>query len=99
MPAQSGVEVKLYPCSGNQMPCSQMISMNMSPPRPTAARKLDSVPNVNARMRNKPSRNIGFSTRLSTSANAVRNAAPSASAESTNGLVHPIGSDLYGSMP
>ena len=99
MPAHSGVDVKLYPCSGNQIPCSQMMSMNMSPPRPTAARKLDSVPKVNARMRNNPRRNMGFSTRLSITANPARNTAPSPSAESTNGLVQPIGSDLYGSIP
>ena len=41
------------------MPCSQMISMNIRPPRATAERKLESVPNVNARIRNSGSRNIG----------------------------------------
>ena len=33
MPAHSGVCSKLKPCCGSQMPCSQMISMNISPPR------------------------------------------------------------------
>src|SRR4029078_11295116 len=41
------------------MPWSQMMSMNMSPPRATAERKVESVPNVNARMRKSGSRNIG----------------------------------------
>ena len=41
------------------MPCSQMISMNISPPRATAERNVESVPNVKARMRNSGRRNIG----------------------------------------
>ncbi len=92
MPAHSGVALKLYPCSGSQIPCSQMISMNISPPRPTAARKLDIVPNVKARMRNSGSRNMGLGTLLSTTTNQQRNAAPRTSSESTHGLVQPIGS-------
>ena len=41
------------------MPCSQMISMNIRPPRPRAARNVEMVPNVKALMRNKLSRNMG----------------------------------------
>ena len=59
MPAHSGVEVNEYPCRGSQMPCSQMMSMNISPPRARADRKLDSVPKVNARIRSSSRRNIG----------------------------------------
>ena len=33
IPAHNGVRAKSYPCSGNQMPCSQMMSMNIRPPR------------------------------------------------------------------
>jgi hypothetical protein len=36
-----------------------MISMNIRPPRPRAARKVEMVPNENALMRNRLSRNIG----------------------------------------
>ena len=36
-----------------------MISMNISPPRATAARNVDIVPNVNALIRNSGRRNIG----------------------------------------
>ena len=44
MPAHSGVAQKLYPCSGSQIPCSQMISMNINPPRLSEARKLAMLP-------------------------------------------------------
>jgi hypothetical protein len=36
-----------------------MISMNISPPRATADRNVESVPNVYARFLNSDSRNIG----------------------------------------
>jgi hypothetical protein len=44
MPAQNGVRSKLYPCCGSQMPCSQMISMNIRPARPRADRNVEMVP-------------------------------------------------------
>ena len=69
---------EVEPCWGSQMPCSQMISMNISPPRATAERNVESVPNVNARMRNSGSRNIGSATRRSIAANATRHASPGA---------------------
>ena len=72
------------------MPCSQMISMNISPPRATAERNVESVPNVKARMRNRGRRNIGSATRRSTAANATRNAAPAPSSASTRGLLQPV---------
>ena len=72
------------------MPCSQMISMNISPPRAIAERNVESVPNVNARMRNSGSRNIGSSTRHSISANATSEATPAPSSASTFGLVQPV---------
>ena len=48
-----------------------MISMNIRPPRAIAARKVDSVPKVKARMRNRGRRNIGSATRLSITAKAI----------------------------
>ena len=66
MPAHSGVCEKLYPCSGSQIPCSQMISMNISPPRLSEARKLAALPAEKARMRKRERRNIGCFTRVST---------------------------------
>src|SRR3954447_8307711 len=73
------------------MPCSQMMSMNISPPRATAERNVDSVPNVNARTRNSGRRNIGWSERRSTTTNAARQAIEPASSASTRGLVSPVG--------
>ena len=58
------------------MPCSQMISMNINPPRATAERNVESVPNVKARIRNSGNRNIGSSTRHSISANATKETTP-----------------------
>ena len=45
--------------AGSQMPCSQMISMNIRPPRAIEARKVESVPALNARIRSSGRRNIG----------------------------------------
>ena len=42
------------------MPCSQMMSMNIRPPRLNAARKLANSPAVNARILNSCRRNIGL---------------------------------------
>src|SRR5665213_1058638 len=86
MPAHSGVSLKLKPCWGSQIPCSQMISMNSSPPRSHAARNVESVPNVNARIRNSDRRNIGSATARSMNANAARQATPAPSSEITSAL-------------
>ena len=56
MPAHSGVEENEYPCSGSQIPWSQMISMNIRPPRLMAARKLAKMPAVKARILKRPQR-------------------------------------------
>ena len=72
------------------MPCSQMISMNINPPRATAERNVESVPNVNALIRNSGSRNIGSATRHSISANATSEARPAPISASTFGLVQPV---------
>ena len=72
------------------MPCSQMISVNIRPPRATAARKVESVPNVNARILNSWSRNIGSAARRSTTQNASRESTPSDSSATTRGLVQPV---------
>ena len=73
------------------MPCSQMISMNMRPPLARAARKVDSVPKVKARIRNSDRRNIGSGARRSIITNATRHARPPASSRMTRGLPHPVG--------
>ena len=72
------------------MPCSQMISMNIRPPRPSADRNVESVPKVKALMRKSGRRNIGKRTRVSITANASSSTIPPPSAPSTNGLVQPI---------
>ena len=63
----------------------------MSPPRATAERNVDSVPNVNARMRNSGRRNIGYGWRYSTITNATRQMTAAPSSARTLGLPHPIG--------
>ena len=68
-----------------------MISMNIRPPRATADRNVDSVPNVNARIRNSGSWNIGLATRRSISTNATSRTAPEPSSAITRGLPHPVG--------
>src|SRR6478736_4105184 len=75
------------------MPCSQMMSMNIRPPRATADRKVDSVPKVKARMRKSGRRNIGSATRRSTSTKATRLiAAPAAPPDRMPaGRAYPVG--------
>ncbi len=90
IPAHSGVTLKAYPCCGSQIPWSQMISMNISPPRLSAARKLASTPLVKARILNSWSRNMGSATLVSMMQKATSRATPSARQPTTNGLVHPI---------
>ena len=72
------------------MPCSQMMSMNISPPRPMADRKLARVPAVKARMRNSGSRNIGSATRRSMMENTISRATPRLSEPITTGLIQPM---------
>ena len=82
------------------MPCSQMISMNISPPRATADRNVDSVPNVNARILNSGSRNIGCGDALldghERDSEAI-DAAPAA--PSTRALPQPVACPPAGRMP
>ena len=73
------------------MPCSQMISMNISPPRATAARKVESVPKVKARIRNRVRRNIGSATRSSIATKAPSEASEAVSRAITSGLPQPVG--------
>src|ERR1700722_2602829 len=86
MPAQSGVWLKLYPCSGSQMPCSQMISMNCMPPRPRASIRFARLPQKKARILNSDSRNNGSAPLVSTTPNRTRTATPPKLAESTPGV-------------
>jgi hypothetical protein len=48
-------------------------------------------PAVKARIRNRLSRNIGAGTLVSTQANRTSTAMPPKTADSTHGLVHPVG--------
>ena len=72
------------------MPCSQMMSMNCSPPRAMAAMNPAALPAAKARMRNRPSWNIGSATRLSMTTNAISNRTPPMRPPRTHGLVQPI---------
>ena len=81
------------------MPWSQMISMNISPPRATAERNVESVPNVNARMRNSGSRNIGSVTRCSAIAKTDEAHRRADQDASTRGLVQPVEWPPAGRMP
>ena len=81
------------------MPCSQMISMNCMPPRPSASMKFAMLPAAKARMRNSESRNSGSATLVSTKPNTTSAASPPNMAVSTHGLVQPIGWPPYGSRP
>ena len=76
-----------------------MISMNIRPPRATAERNVESVPNVNARILNSGSRNIGSATRRSITTNATSDTTPDATRISTRGLPHPVAESPYGRMP
>ena len=90
MPAHSGVEEKLIPRSGSQIPCSQMISMNISPPRDRAESREARLPAAKARILNSGRRNIGAATRRSTATNSASTHRPPIIAPSTQGLVQPM---------
>jgi hypothetical protein len=72
------------------MPCSQMIRMNIRPPRPSAASKLARLPAQKARIRNRVMLNIGWAARASTAQNAPSIAMPPAIPVITQGLVQPV---------
>ena len=73
------------------MPCSQMMSMNIRPPRPSAPRKLAKTPAVKARILKSWSRNMGSSVCTSMKQNRIRKATPAPISASTTGLVQPMG--------
>jgi len=73
------------------MPCSQMMSMNCRPPRAIELSRLAMFPAANARIRNRPIRNIGSAIFVSSTQNPASSAIPAAMPPSTNGLVHPVG--------
>ena len=81
------------------MPCNQMISMNIRPPRATADRNVESVPNVKALMRKSGRRNMGSAVRRSISANAVSETTEATSRPSTRGLSQPVEWEPYGRIP
>ena len=72
------------------MPCSQMMSMNMRPPRPSAPRKLAKTPAEKARILKSCSRNMGSSVWSSMKQKSTRKATPTPSSVSTVGLVQPM---------
>jgi len=81
------------------MPCSQMMSMNCSPPRPTEDINPARLPMPNAADRNSRTSTIGWGTRSSMKQNATSSASPPMIAASTIGLVHPVVESPYGWMP
>src|SRR5215475_11345372 len=99
MPAHSGVSAKLYPCSGNQMPCSQMISMNCNPPRPIEASRPARLAPAKVGFLNSPMRNIGSATFVSTTQNTTSSATPPMRPASTQGFVQPVEWPPYGWIP
>ena len=99
IPAQNGVSSKLEPCNGSQIPCSQMMSMNIRPPRPIADKNVARVPKVKALIFSSDSRNIGSATCVSMMMKATSKPTPAASIEITGVLVHPIGCPFAGWIP
>src|SRR6266542_1996308 len=81
------------------MPCSQMISMNCSPPRPIAASSPAALPAANARLRNRSRWNIGSALRRSTTQKATSVSTPPTTPASTHGLVQPVDCPPYGWIP
>ena len=73
------------------MPCSQMISMNCMPPRPSASIRLATLPQAKARILNSEIRNSGSATFVSTKPKITSRATPPKMAASTDGFVQPIG--------
>ena len=76
-----------------------MISMNISPPRPSEASSVAMQPAEKARMRKRPSLNIGSVVRISMATNPASTAMPPTMPTITFGLVQPIGWPPYGWMP
>ena len=73
--------------------------MNISPPRATEDRNVDSVPNVNARMRKSERLNIGCAERRSTPANTTRRVTAPASRTRTFVLPQPVAAPPDGRIP
>jgi hypothetical protein len=67
-----------------------MMSMNISPPRPMPANRVEMLPALKARIRKRSRRNMGSATLDSTTQKAASRATPPRRHESTNGLVHPM---------
>ena len=90
IPAHNGVRAKSYPWRGSQIPWSQITSMNISPPRLRAARKLAKTPDVKARILNSWSRNMGSATFVSMTQKATIRTTPIPMAPRTRGFPHPM---------
>ena len=76
-----------------------MISMNIRPPRAIAARKVERVPKVKARIRNSGRRNIGSATRLSIVTKATSESADGDQQREHPGLPQPVGVAAVGPDP
>ncbi|SHX03719.1 Uncharacterised protein [Mycobacteroides abscessus subsp. abscessus] len=61
------------------MPCSQMMSMNCRPPRPTDASRFARLPRPKARFLNSRISSIGSATRASITQNSTSSATPAIS--------------------
>ncbi len=81
------------------MPCSQMMSMNCNPPRPTEDIRPARLPSPNDAERNSLMSTIGSATRNSMKQNATSSSSPAVIAPSTHGLVQPVVAPPYGWMP
>ncbi len=72
------------------MPWSQMMRVNIRPPRAVAESRLAMFPAVNGRIRNSCKWNIGSLACCSMNTKAISSPKPRAKQPSTKGLVQPI---------
>ena len=72
------------------MPCSQMISMNISPPRLSEASRLAVTPALKARILKSCRRNMGSATLVSMRQKMPSSSTPPIRQQSTSGLVQPM---------
>ncbi len=81
------------------MPCSQMMRMNIRPPRPSPAMRLARFPAVNGRSLNRSSRNMGSATLVSITVKTASTARPPMMSVRTIGLGQPMVWPPQGWMP
>ena len=81
------------------MPCNQMVSISISPPRAIEPRKPARFPAAKARIRNNSSRNIGVDTWTSIKANTASKTAPPISMLNTKGVAQLVAEVVPGFVP